>query len=54
MWTGLLRCLRDDDGAVMVEYAIVLSLIAVVCIAIVASIGVKGADYYERTNEGFH
>lgn len=45
--------LRNEDGAVMVEYAIVLSLIAVVCILIVQAIGQKAGRYYERTNEGF-
>ncbi len=47
------RWIQNEDGAVMVEYAIVLSLIAVVCILIVQAIGQKAGKYYERTNEGF-
>ena len=35
--------LRDEDGATMVEYALMLALIAVVCILAVTAIG-KGAN----------
>lgn len=33
------RFLRDEDGATMVEYALMLALIAVVCIVAVTAIG---------------
>jgi pilus assembly protein Flp/PilA len=33
------RFLSDDDGATMVEYALMLALIAVVCILAVTTIG---------------
>jgi pilus assembly protein Flp/PilA len=33
------RFLRDEDGATMVEYALMLALIAVVCILAVTAIG---------------
>ena len=33
------RLLRDDSGATMVEYAIMLTFIAAVCITLVAAIG---------------
>ena len=36
---ALKRLLSQSDGATMVEYAVMLALIAFVCIAIVASIG---------------
>lgn len=35
--------LRDDDGATMVEYALMLALIAIVCIVAVTAIG-NGAN----------
>jgi pilus assembly protein Flp/PilA len=35
----LSRLFRDDAGATMVEYAVMLALIAAVCIALVASLG---------------
>lgn len=33
------RFMRDEDGATMVEYALMLALIAVVCIVAVTAIG---------------
>lgn len=33
------RLYRDDAGATMVEYAVMLALIAAVCITVVASLG---------------
>jgi pilus assembly protein Flp/PilA len=33
------RFLRDEDGATMVEYALMLALIAIVCIGAVSLIG---------------
>jgi len=33
------RFVRDEDGATMVEYALMLALIAVVCILAVTAIG---------------
>lgn len=35
----LTRLFRDNTGATMVEYAVMLALIAAVCIALVASLG---------------
>ncbi|MCL1594168.1 MAG: Flp family type IVb pilin [Actinomycetia bacterium] len=37
---------RGDDGATMVEYAIMVSLIAAVSIAIIRSIGSKVLDLF--------
>lgn len=31
--------LRDDEGATMVEYGVIVALIAAVCIAIVVTLG---------------
>lgn len=36
---ALIQLLADDSGATMAEYAIVLSLIAVVCLVVIATIG---------------
>lgn len=35
------RCGRDEHGAALVEYGILVGLIAVVCVAAVAIIGTK-------------
>lgn len=32
---------RDDSGATMVEYGVMVALIAAVCIAIISSLGTK-------------
>lgn len=42
------RFLRDEDGATMVEYALMLALIAVVCIVAVTAIG-TGANGMFKT-----
>jgi Flp pilus assembly pilin Flp len=36
---ALIRLIADDNGATMAEYAIMVSLIAVVCIAAVLAVG---------------
>jgi pilus assembly protein Flp/PilA len=33
------RLFRDEEGATMVEYALMVALIAVVCIAVVTALG---------------
>ena len=33
--------IKNEDGATMVEYGLMVALIAVVCIVIIASIGTK-------------
>jgi pilus assembly protein Flp/PilA len=37
--TRIMAALRDEEGATMVEYALMLALIAIVCIAAVTLIG---------------
>ena len=37
--SAVLRFLREEDGASLVEYALLIALIAVVCIAAVTLIG---------------
>ena len=36
---ALARFLRDDDGATLVEYVLIVALIAVVCVGAVALLG---------------
>jgi len=36
---GLLKFLKDDRGATMVEYALMIALIALVCVLAVTAIG---------------
>jgi pilus assembly protein Flp/PilA len=42
--------LKDEEGATMVEYALMLALIAVVCILIVTSLGNKVKNTFGATD----
>ena len=41
MFKKIINFFKDEEGATMVEYALMLSLIAIVCIATVTAIGVS-------------
>jgi len=41
MLTTFRALLRDDEGATMVEYGLIVALIAVVCIVAVTAIGTR-------------
>jgi pilus assembly protein Flp/PilA len=41
--------IKDEEGATMVEYALMLALIAVVCIATVAIIGTRANTKFQNT-----
>lgn len=47
---ALSRFLRDDSGATMVEYAVMLALIAAVCITIVAALGSSTGSEFSSFN----
>ncbi len=47
---ALRRFVRDESGATMVEYAIMVALIAVVCIVAVKAIGSKGNVAFDNVN----
>ncbi|HUV06061.1 MAG TPA: Flp family type IVb pilin [Armatimonadota bacterium] len=40
------RLFKDEEGATMVEYALMLALIAVVCIALVTTLGTAVRDKF--------
>jgi Flp pilus assembly pilin Flp len=42
--------LRDERGATMVEYALMISLICVVSLAVVAALGTAVWDNFDQTN----
>jgi Flp pilus assembly pilin Flp len=44
----LLGCIRDEEGQALVEYALLISLIAVVCLAAVGTFGLKVAGLYSQ------
>jgi len=43
------KLFKDEEGATMVEYALMLALIAVVCITIVTTLGGKVHDTFADT-----
>jgi pilus assembly protein Flp/PilA len=46
------RLLRNEDGPTAVEYAVLLALIVVVCIASIYTIGNNLDETYEKANSG--
>jgi len=41
MITRMKALWHDEEGATMVEYALILALIAIVCIAVITALGTK-------------
>jgi pilus assembly protein Flp/PilA len=41
MFNSFVSMLRDDEGATLVEYSLIVALIGIVCIAAVTAIGGK-------------
>lgn len=50
MLKSLTAMLRDDEGATMVEYGVIVALIAAVCIATIALIGPKVNSAFGTVN----
>jgi pilus assembly protein Flp/PilA len=48
--TSFLRMLKNDEGATMVEYGIMVALIAAVCIVLVAALGGKVSTAFSSVN----
>jgi pilus assembly protein Flp/PilA len=46
----LLATLRNDDGATMVEYGIMVALIAAVCIVLISTLGGKVSGAFSSVN----
>jgi pilus assembly protein Flp/PilA len=46
---SLIHCLRDEEGASLVEYVLLVALIAVVCIAAVTLLGKSASDKFDFT-----
>lgn len=50
MLKTLQSLLRDDAGATMVEYGIMVALIAAVCIAVVTTLGQNVSNAFSNVN----
>jgi len=44
------KFVRDEEGAALVEYGILIALIAVVCIVLVATVGNKISQKFSEIN----
>jgi pilus assembly protein Flp/PilA len=50
MFTTLRNVIRDEEGATMVEYGIMVALIAAVCIGIVTTLGKSVSNAFSNVN----
>lgn len=50
MLNTLIQVLRNDEGATMVEYGIMVALIAAVCIAVVSTLGQSVNNAFSNVN----
>lgn len=50
MLNRVLALLSDDEGATMVEYGIMVALIAAVCILVVTTLGTKVQSTFSTVN----
>ncbi len=45
-WAMCRNFLRSEDGPTAVEYAVMLALIIIVCVAAIGSVGTKASDMW--------
>lgn len=51
MLSRISRLFKDEEGATMVEYALMIALIAVVCIAVVTLIGTNAQAKFQAVSD---
>jgi pilus assembly protein Flp/PilA len=51
MFNALHNVLRNDEGATMVEYGVMVALIAAVCIAVVGTLGKNVSGAFNTVNQ---
>ena len=47
MFQKLINFFKDEEGATMVEYALMLALIAIICIGAVSAIGTQANSTFQ-------
>jgi len=50
MITMLMNLVRDDEGATMVEYGIMVALIAAICITVITTLGQNVSNAFSTVN----
>lgn len=53
MFNTLVSMIRDDEGATMVEYGIMVALIAAVSIAVIGVLGQNVSSAFSNVNSSF-
>jgi len=48
LWNKMVAFLKDEDGPTAVEYAVMLALIIVVCIAAVTTLGTNASGTFSK------
>jgi pilus assembly protein Flp/PilA len=48
MFQKMMNFFKDEEGATMVEYALMLALIAIICITAVGVVGSKANDTFVK------
>jgi pilus assembly protein Flp/PilA len=49
MFKKLINFFKDEEGATMVEYALMLALIAIICIAAVTVVGQRASGVFQQS-----
>lgn len=52
MLKRLMEVFKDEEGATMVEYGIMVALIAAVCIVIIGTIGKRVDNAFDKVDNG--
>ena len=50
MLSPFMRVLRDEEGATMVEYGIMVALIAAICIGVITTLGQNVSNAFSTVN----
>ena len=50
MFKTLVNVLRDEEGATMVEYGIMVALIAAICIGVITTLGQKVSNAFSTVD----
>ena len=51
MTERLAKLFQDEEGATMVEYALMLALIAIVCILVITALGTKTGETFDQAQQ---
>jgi pilus assembly protein Flp/PilA len=51
--TGVRKFLRNEEGAALVEYGLLIALIAVICVIVVATLGNTVSAKFSAINANF-